>query len=112
MVEGAEKLGGGTTRLNDPRITRVGSFLRDTKLDELPQLINVVLGDMSLVGPRPELAVYTQRYTPEEKKMLNVRPGITDLSSLEFSSLDEHVGENDADRVFEEKVFPKKNGNM
>ena len=109
MVVNAELLGGGTTALRDPRITRVGAVLRKFKLDEFPQILNVLKGDMSLVGPRPELLQYAERYNNEEKKILSVRPGITDFSSIEFHSLDECVGAVDADRIYEETVLPRKN---
>lgn len=109
MVQDAEKLGGGTTALGDPRITKIGVFLRRHKIDELPQLLNVIKGEMSIVGPRPELLQYTQNYTRAEKCILDVRPGITDLSSIEFISLDERVGHEDADRIFEEDVLLTKN---
>lgn len=109
MVADAERQGGGTTALNDPRIFPFGRFLRDYKIDELPQLLNVLRGEMSLVGPRPELPFYTDRYTEKERKILTVRPGITDLSSIRFSSLDKIVGDRDADEVFEKKVLPEKN---
>jgi len=109
MVVDAEKIGGSTTALNDARITRVGRFLRMYKLDELPQVLNVIKGDMSLVGPRPELAQYTSLYKGEELIILNVRPGITDYSSMKFSDLDEVVGAEDADHVFEETVLARKN---
>jgi lipopolysaccharide/colanic/teichoic acid biosynthesis glycosyltransferase len=109
MVVDAESRGGGTTALGDPRIFPFGRFLRHVKLDELPQLINVLRGEMSLVGPRPELPLYTSRYTEEEKAILSVLPGITDYSSIRFSSLDQLVGANDADRVFVERVLPEKN---
>lgn len=109
MKPGMEKSGGDTTALCDPRITNVGRFLRKYKIDELPQLINVLKGEMSLVGPRPELPVYTKRYTAEERCILDVKPGITDFSSIEFCSLDERVGQVDADKVFEETILPRKN---
>ena len=109
MVVDAERKGGGTTALADPRIFPFGRFLRRYKLDELPQLLNVLRGEMSLVGPRPELPMYTDRYTEKERMSLAVRPGITDLSSIRFSSLDEVVGARDADRIFEENVLPEKN---
>lgn len=109
MFVGCEKLEGDTTALNDPRITRVGAFLRKYKIDEFPQLINVLKGEMSIVGPRPELPAYTDRYTPDERRILEVRPGITDMSSMVFSSLDERVGSEDPDKVFEEEVMPIKN---
>ena len=109
MIPNAEQMGGGTTALNDSRITRVGAFLRKYKLDEIPQLFNVLKGDMSLVGPRPELLQYTERYTKEEAAILSVRPGITDYSSLEFSALDECVGPSNADEVYETRIYPIKN---
>lgn len=109
MVVNAEHKGGGTTALGDPRIFPFGRFLRRYKLDELPQFLNVLRGEMSMVGPRPELPIYTDRYTAKERMILTVRPGITDLSSIHFSSLDEIVGAEDADHVFEEQVLPEKN---
>ena len=109
MVINAEQVGGGTTALRDPRITKVGGFLRRYKLDELPQVFNVLKGDMSLVGPRPELPQYTEQYNDKEKKILSVKPGITDYSSIKFSSLDERVGAVNADRVYEEEIYPIKN---
>ena len=109
MIVNAEKPAGDTTALHDPRITDIGRWLRKYKLDEIPQLWNVLKGDMSFVGPRPELLVYTQRYTPQEKCILDVRPGITDLSSIEFHALDQRVGATNADKVFEEQVLPVKN---
>ena len=109
MVVDAERKGGGTTALNDRRIFPFGRLLRRYKLDELPQLINVLRGEMSLVGPRPELPLYTDQYSDVEKQILGVRPGITDLSSVRFSSLDEIVGTHDADNVFEQTVLPEKN---
>lgn len=84
MVVDAERMGPGVTKDGDPRITKVGRFLRKTKLDELPQLINVFLGDMSFVGPRPELPKYVSLYTPEQRKVLELKPGITDLATLAF----------------------------
>ena len=109
MVVNAEQMGGGTTALNDSRITWIGAFLRKTKLDETPQLFNVLLGDMSFIGPRPELLQYTQNYTGAEELILQVRPGITDVSSLTFIALDEIVGEANVDEVFEEFVLKRKN---
>lgn len=109
MVRNADRLGGGTTALNDPRITRVGSFLRKTKLDEIPQLFNILLGDMSFVGPRPELVSYTSKYTKQEQVIFLVKPGITDYSSVRFINLDEVVGESNVDEVYESKVLPIKN---
>lgn len=84
MVPDAEKLGGSETPDDDPRITRIGYFLRSYKLDELPQLLNVLKGEMSLVGPRPEVLEEVASYTPEERELLMVRPGMTDWASLKF----------------------------
>ena len=109
MVKDADKIGGGTTALNDSRITKVGSFLRKTKLDEIAQILNVLNGTMSFVGPRPELLKYTDQYIGEEELIFEVRPGITDYSSIEFISLDEIVGAEDADLVYEKCVLKRKN---
>lgn len=109
MVKNADKIGGGSTGSKDPRITRVGHYLRRYKLDELPQLLNVLKGDMSLVGPRPELPMYTSLYKGEELLILTVRPGITDYASLQFRELSEVLGDQDPDIVYEERVMPIKN---
>lgn len=109
MVRNADKIGGGTTALNDPRITKVGSFLRKVKADEIVQIFNVLTGTMSFVGPRPELLQYTEQYTEEENVILKVRPGITDYSSLEFINLDEVVGGENADEMYEKYVLKRKN---
>lgn len=109
MVKNADKIGGGTTALHDPRITKVGNFLRKTKLDEIPQLFNIIGGSMSFIGPRPELLRYTDQYEEEEKLIFEVRPGITDFSSIEFINLDEIVGQGDADEMYEKYVLKKKN---
>jgi lipopolysaccharide/colanic/teichoic acid biosynthesis glycosyltransferase len=109
MVVDAERRGGGTTALDDERILRSGVWLRRYKLDELPQVLNVLRGEMSLVGPRPELLQYAEQYQGEELLILTVRPGITDYSSIEYRDLDRHVGAHDADRVYEERVLPNKN---
>lgn len=109
MVKNADQIGGGTTALHDSRITKVGNFLRKTKLDEIPQLGQVFLGKMSLIGPRPELMRYVDQYTGEELDILQVRPGITDYSSIEFINLDEIVGGENADEMYEQYVLPEKN---
>jgi len=82
MVLNADKIGGPSTADDDPRITRIGKFLRKLKLDEIPQLINVLRGEMSFVGPRPEVPFYVNMFNEEEKKILTVKPGITDWASL------------------------------
>lgn len=92
MVTDAEKLGKQITVGKDNRITKVGAFLRKYKIDELPQLLNVVKGDMSLVGPRPEVPRYVELYNEEERKVLEVRPGITDLASLRYKDENEILG--------------------
>lgn len=110
MVQNAEQIGGGTTALNDQRITRVGKVIRKTKIDEIANLISILKGDMSFIGPRPELIKYTSQYRGTEKLILEVRPGITDYSSIEFINLDEIVGScQDADANYEKYVLPKKN---
>lgn len=109
MVQNADQIGGGTTALHDSRITRVGNILRKTKLDEIPQLGQVFTGKMSLIGPRPELLRYVEQYTGEELQILQVRPGITDYSSIEFINLDELVGAENADEMYEKYVLKQKN---
>ena len=109
MVKNADQIGGGTTSLHDPRITKIGNLLRKTKMDELPQLWQVLIGKMSLVGPRPELMQYVSQYQGEELDILQVRPGITDFSSVEFINLDEIVGEENADEMYEKYGLKKKN---
>jgi lipopolysaccharide/colanic/teichoic acid biosynthesis glycosyltransferase len=109
MIKNADKIGGGTTALYDKRITKFGNVLRKTKLDEIPQLINIIFGSMSFIGPRPELLQYTTMYNEVEKYILKVRPGITDFSSLEFINLDEIVGSNNPDKFYEENILNKKN---
>ena len=109
MIINAEKIGGGTTALNDFRIFKFGKFLRRYKLDEIPQIINVIKGDMSIVGPRPELPQYTNQFKGEELLILSVRPGMTDYSSVKYFSLQEIVGSKNADQVFEENILQQKN---
>jgi len=109
MIVNAEAVGGSSTPDDDPRVTKVGQFLRGTKLDELPQLINVLKGDMSLVGPRPQVQWAVDRYTPEERLVLTVRPGITDYASLRFANEGEILkGSTDPDRDYMEKIHPEK----
>ena len=109
MVRNADRVGGGTTALNDPRITKAGNFLRKTKLDEIPQLFNIIGGSMSFIGPRPELLRYVEQYAGDEKLIMKVRPGITDFSSVEFINLDEVVGAENADEAYEKYVLKRKN---
>ncbi|MEG1311762.1 MAG: sugar transferase [Romboutsia sp.] len=95
MVTDAEKLGTQITIGKDPRITNVGHFLRKFKLDELPQLFNVLFGTMSLVGPRPEVPKYVALYTNEQRKVLSIRPGITDIASLRYKDENDILGKVD-----------------
>ena len=93
----------------DERITKIGSFLRKYKLDEIPQLINVLIGDMSLVGPRPEVPKYVALYTDEQKEILKVKAGITDYASIEFSDENDLLAsEEDPEKEYREKIIPKK----
>ena len=111
MVADAEKMGGSSTHDADARITGIGSFLRKFKLDELPQLLNVLAGDMSFVGPRPEVRKFVDMYTPEERMILTVRPGITDWSSIKFHNEGEIIaasGIADADEAYARLIRPEK----
>lgn len=94
---------------HDPRVTRSGYYIRKYKLDELPQLINVFIGDMSLVGPRPEVRRYVDMYSPEQMGVLEVRPGITSLASIRYRNENEILAaSDDPDRTYIEKVMPDK----
>jgi lipopolysaccharide/colanic/teichoic acid biosynthesis glycosyltransferase len=109
MVVDAEKIGASSTAEDDPRITRMGRFLRRFKLDELPQLWNVLLGQMSFVGPRPQVQWAVDLYTREERALLDVRPGITDYASLRFRNEGEILkGSTDPDKDYLEKIAPEK----
>jgi len=109
MVENAENLGGYSTSINDARLTKMGRFLRAYKIDELPQFYNVIKGNMSLVGPRPQVLYYTNKYEGEMKLILSVRPGITDFSSLYFSDMDKTLGHGSVDEKYEAEIEPVKN---
>jgi len=109
MVLNAERIGGSSTADDDPRITSVGRILRKHKLDELPQVLNVLRGEMSLVGPRPEVPAYVKMYTQEQMAILTVRPGVTDWASL--WNLDEGArlaGAADPDKAYMEEIRPEK----
>jgi lipopolysaccharide/colanic/teichoic acid biosynthesis glycosyltransferase len=109
MRTDADKAGLLTVGGSDSRITRAGLFIRKYKLDELPQLINVLLGEMSLVGPRPEVRKYTDMYTEDQKLVLNVRPGITDWASIEFRNENEILGKSDnPEKTYIEQIMPIK----
>ena len=105
----SDKLGLITVGGHDPRITSVGFFLRKYKLDELPQLLNVIIGDMSLVGPRPEVRKYVEKYTTEQKKVLSIRPGITDWASIYYKDENVILGESsDPEKDYIFKIMPDK----
>lgn len=109
MVIDADKIGGPTTSGNDPRVTRSGRFIRKCKLDEISQLINVVRGEMSLVGPRPEVVWKVEKYSQEEKITLELRPGITDWASIWNSDEGGVLADaQDPDAVYEEVIRPIK----
>jgi len=109
MRTGADKMSLITIGDRDPRVTRAGYYIRKYKIDELPQLWNVLIGDMSLVGPRPEVRRYVDIYTPEQRKVLSVRPGITDYASIEY--IDENrllSASDDPDKTYIEQIVPAK----
>ena len=109
MRVGADKMSLITIGDRDPRVTRAGYYFRKYKLDELPQLWNVLVGDMSLVGPRPEVRRYVETYTEEQRKVLSVRPGITDYASIEY--IDENTllaQSDDPDKTYIEQIIPAK----
>jgi lipopolysaccharide/colanic/teichoic acid biosynthesis glycosyltransferase len=109
MVTNADKIGGPSTSNDDPRITRVGKLIRKFKLDEIPQLINVLKGEMSFVGPRPEVAYYVNMFSSKEMKILSIRPGITDWASI-WNSDEGSVlaGSSDPEKTYMEKIRPEK----
>ncbi|UMX47646.1 MAG: sugar transferase [Candidatus Nealsonbacteria bacterium DGGOD1a] len=109
MVVDAEKLGGPSTADNDPRNIKIGRTLRKYKLDEMPQLFNVLKGEMSIVGPRPQVKKYTDLYEGEERLILSVKPGMTDYASIAFINLDQILGSEDVDKIYMEKIEPEKN---
>ena len=109
MRIGAEKGGLLTVGEKDNRVTRIGYYLRKYKLDELPQFLNVLQGDMSVVGPRPEVKKYVDLYTEEQKKVLTVKPGITDLASIKYSNENEVLLKYpDAEDAYVKEIMPRK----
>ncbi len=110
MMTGADRVGTAITTRRDPRITKVGWFLRATKIDELPQFINLLIGDLTLIGPRPEAPEFVEKYTAEQRQILNVKPGITGPTQLKYTILEaEAVPDGqDAERFYVEQVMDKK----
>ncbi len=109
MQTDAEKKGLLTVGARDNRITRIGYYLRKSKCDELPQLINVLSGKMSLVGPRPEVRKYVDMYTAEQKMVLSVKPGITDYASIEYSNENERLAKTEnPEQVYVDEIMPAK----
>ena len=109
MFVNSEKEGKLTVGMNDYRITRIGRFLRRSKLDEFPQFFNVLIGDMSIVGPRPEIREYVALYSDEQKIILNFKPGITDVASLEYYRENEILGAaEDPEKTYIEEIMPAK----
>lgn len=110
MVIDADKIGGPSTSADDPRLTKIGIFLRNHNLDELPQLINILVGDMSFVGPRPEVPSEMETYTPEQREViLSVKPGMTDLATLSNLHEEEILrGAEDPHQAYREKIKPEK----
>ena len=109
MQTGADKKGLLTIGGRDSRVTRIGFYLRKYKLDELPQLINVIVGDMSIVGPRPEVRKYVELYSQDQRKVLSVKPGITDYASIEYSNENELLAQSEnPEKTYIEEVLPAK----
>lgn len=109
MRQDSDKLGKITVGMRDPRITRSGYFVRRYKLDEFPQFLNVLKGEMSIVGPRPEVKEYVDLYNEEQLKVLDVKPGITDYASIEYSKENELLGKSaDPNKTYIEEIMPAK----
>jgi lipopolysaccharide/colanic/teichoic acid biosynthesis glycosyltransferase len=109
MAVGSDKKGLITIGGNDVRITKTGLFIRKFKIDELPQLFNVLIGDMSLVGPRPEVRKYVDLYTEEQRRVLDVKPGVTDYASIEYADENEILGlASDPDKTYIQEIMPAK----
>lgn len=109
MYMGADKKGLLTVGASDSRITKIGKFIRKYKIDELPQLFNVLKGDMSFVGPRPEVKKYVEFYTSSQQKVLSVRPGITDFASVEYFDENELLAKSDnPEKTYVDEIMPRK----
>jgi lipopolysaccharide/colanic/teichoic acid biosynthesis glycosyltransferase len=109
MRTNSDKLGQLTVGMRDPRITKIGYFLRKTKMDEFPQFLNVISGEMSIVGPRPEVQEFVDLYSEEQRKILNIKPGITDYASLEYFDENRLLGEAENPReTYINEIMPAK----
>jgi lipopolysaccharide/colanic/teichoic acid biosynthesis glycosyltransferase len=109
MVKNSEQQGSLTVGFRDKRITRIGFFLRRYKLDELPQLINVLIGNMSMVGPRPEIRKYVDLYNPEQRAVLKIKPGVTDAASIKYSDENALLGRSEnPEQTYIEEIMPAK----
>ena len=108
MVTGADRVGGGITINNDPRVTPLGRLLRRHKVDELPQLWNVLIGEMSFVGPRPEDPRFVELYQPVQRGVLSFRPGITSPASLQFRHEEEHLSGPNWRETYVQRILPEK----
>ncbi len=108
MIVDADKVGPAVTASGDRRVTSIGKFLRRTKLDELPQLLNVLKGEMSLVGPRPEDPRYVAIYTPAQRQILDFRPGITSAASLAYRHEEQMLTGDDWETVYRTQIMPEK----
>ncbi len=109
MVPNSDQVGLLTVGSRDSRITKIGFFLRKNKIDELPQLLNVLLGDMSFVGPRPEVKKYVDSYNEDQQEVLNVRPGVTDIASISYSNENELLSKySDPEKAYIQIIMPDK----
>jgi lipopolysaccharide/colanic/teichoic acid biosynthesis glycosyltransferase len=109
MKPNSDKLGQLTVGMRDPRITKIGYFLRKTKMDEFPQFLNVIRGEMSIVGPRPEVQEYVDLYTDAQRRILNIKPGITDYASLHYFKENELLALSaDPQKTYIEEIMPAK----
>ncbi|MCL5031101.1 MAG: sugar transferase [Bacteroidetes bacterium] len=108
MIKDADKMGPGITSSDDKRITSIGKILRKLKLDELPQLINVIRGDMSLIGPRPELPKYVNYFKTDYSSILNIKPGITDYAAIKFIDEESLICDENIESIYLNKILPSK----
>ena len=107
MVLDADEIGGPSTAENDARFTKIGRFIRKYKFDEMPQFFNVLKGDMSIIGPRPQVKLYTDLYSEKELDMLKMQTRIADLATIYFSDMDQILGEGDVDKIYRDIIEPE-----